>query len=68
MLSWVSACLPTTRHHALLSSSGTDGYAAFRRSLEPGYPAHSILLTNLAEEDMCKEDDVTVTPNPSEET
>jgi hypothetical protein len=47
MTSWVAGHLPHPRCQALMCAAGTDGYAAFRQSLDPGYPEHTILLTNV---------------------
>ena len=57
MVSWVAARLPHPRYQSLLCSAGSRGYSAFRRSLEPGYPEHTILLTNVDVRDiMCPTD------------
>ena len=47
MLSWAAAYLPDPYHQALLCCGGSKGYTAFKRSLRPGYPAHTILATNV---------------------
>ena len=47
MISWVAGYFPDSRRQAFLCSSGSNGYSAFKRSLEPGYPEHTILLTNV---------------------
>ena len=52
MISWIGGFLPNSRRQAWLCSSGSKGYSAFRRSLEPGYPEHTILLTNVDVRDM----------------
>jgi hypothetical protein len=47
MLSWVVGYFPSPQYQALLCSSGSVGYSALKRSLDPGYPEHTILLTNV---------------------
>ena len=47
MMSWVAGYFPHPRYQAFLCSAGSRGYSAFRRSLEPGYPEHTVLLTNV---------------------
>ena len=47
MISWVAGYFPDSRRQAFLCSSGSNGYSAFRRSLWPNYPEHTVLLTNV---------------------
>ena len=44
MMTFIWHYLPTSRHHAYVCSSGSQGYCALKEMLENGKPGHTILL------------------------